>query len=264
MLPRRGTDGRLPMQVYAQPFRPPPNNRPRIGLIVADVGLSTAQSEDAIRRLPRQIALAISPYAPQPDVLAALARERGIELLVSLPLEPAGYPVNDPGVRALLTGRPPAQNADNLDWALSRFRGYVGAIGALGAMRGERFAQMPDQMARVQDALHLRGLLYVDPRPSAPTPSRVAGRSIETVLDSPPTRQEIERRLGELETVARLRGSALGFAGNVTPMLLDRLVAWAVGLEARGLALAPVTALIRVPDGIPVPTTAGQPTTAAR
>ena len=94
------------MQVYAQPFRPPPNNRPRIGLIVADIGLSAAQSEDAIRRLPRAIALAISPYAPQPEVLAALARERGMELLVSLPLEPAGYPVAvDRWCRAVLAAR---------------------------------------------------------------------------------------------------------------------------------------------------------------
>ena len=45
---------------------------------------------------------------------------------------------------------------------------------------------------------------------------------------------------------------------------LISLTAWAVGLEARGLALAPVTALIRVPEGIAVPAAAGQPATAAR
>ena len=244
-LPRRGADGRLPYQVYAQPFRRI-DNRPRIAVIVSDSGSSSIQSEDAIRRLPPQIAIAISPYAAQPEVLAARARERGMETLVALPLEPAGYPFNDPGPRALLTSRTAAQNTDSLEWALGRFAGYVGAVGAIGSMRGERFAQMPDQMRRMHDTLRERGLLYIDPRAGTTTTDRVWGRTVDIVLDDPPTRNEIERRISELETSARLRGSALGFAGHLTPVLLDRLVSWAVGMEARGLTLAPVSSVLRV------------------
>ena len=70
----------------------------------------------------------------------------GWRLLVALPLEPTGYPLNDPGNRALLTSLPRGENADRLDWALSRFAGYVGAIGALGRMRGERFAQLGESL----------------------------------------------------------------------------------------------------------------------
>jgi polysaccharide deacetylase 2 family uncharacterized protein YibQ len=246
LLPRRGADGRLPMQAYAQPFRRT-EIRPRIGIVVADIGLSTALSEEAIRRLPPQIALALSPYAPQLDALAARARERGMETVISLPLEPAGYPLNDPGVRTLLTSRTPAQNADNLDWALSRFQGYIGAIGAIGTMRGERYAQMPEHIRRLHETLQERGLLYIDPRPGA-SPGRVWGRSVDLILDDPATRSEIERRLAELETAARLRGSALGFAGNATPVLIDRLASWAIGIEARGLMLVPVSTLAREPE----------------
>lgn len=245
MLPRRGPDGRLPYMVYAQPYRRA-DTRSRIGLIVADSGAYGAYSEDALRRLPSQVAIAISPYAPHAETMAARARERGMETLVALPLEPAGFPLNDPGQRALLTIRSPAENADNLDWVLSRFPGYVGVIGALGPMRGERFANLPENLRRVHDTLRERGLLYIDPRPGTPTTDRVWGRTIDIVLDEPPMRNEIERRLSEIDTIARLRGSALGYAGTLSPTLLDRLVAWAAGLEARGLTLVPVSSMLRV------------------
>jgi polysaccharide deacetylase 2 family uncharacterized protein YibQ len=47
--------------------------------------------------------------------------------------------------------------------------------------------------------------------------------------------------------VARQKGSALGFAGAVRPVTIDRLAAWANGLPADGLALTPVSALVRAP-----------------
>lgn len=245
MLPRRAPDGRMPYQAYAQPYRRS-DYRPRIGLIIADSGAFESYSEDMLRRLPTQVAIAISPYSPYAEAMAARARERGMEVLLGLPLEPAGFPLNDPGHRALLTARSLADNADNLEWALSRFRGYVGVIGALGPMRGERFAQQPDQLRRVHDSLRERGLLYIDPRPGTPTTDRVWGRTVDIVLDEPPTRIEIERRLSELDTIARLRGSAVAYAGTLSPSLVDRLAGWWAGLEARGLLLAPVSSLLRV------------------
>ena len=113
-------------------------------------------------------------------------------------------------------------------------------------MRGERFAHLPDSLRRVHDTLRERGLLYIDPRPGTPTTDRVWGRTVDIVLDEPPMRNEIERRLAEIDTIARLRGSALGYAGTLSPTLLDRLVAWAAGLEARGLTLVPISAMLRV------------------
>jgi polysaccharide deacetylase 2 family uncharacterized protein YibQ len=70
---------------------------------------------------------------------------------------------------------------------------------------------------------------------------------VDVLLDEPATRAEIERRLGELELIAKARGSALGLAHAATPVVVDRLVAWAAGLERRGVVLAPVTVLIRRP-----------------
>ncbi|MBP0494443.1 divergent polysaccharide deacetylase family protein [Pararoseomonas indoligenes] len=249
-LPRAGADGRTPIRAYGRPFDRA-ETRPRVALVVGNLGLSAALSEEAIRRLPPETALAFSPYAARPAPLLDRARARGMEVLSALPLEPANYPVNDPGDRALLTSLPPAENADRLAWSLSRIAGQVGAVGALGPMRGERFAALPESLGGLQDVLRQRGLLYVDPRPGAPSPARAWGRTVDLVVDEPATRSEIDRRLAELERVAREKGTALGLAGDVSPVLVDRVAAWAAGLAERGVVIAPLTALIRRPEDIP-------------
>jgi len=245
-LPRVGADGRTSIRAYAGQFDRQ-DTRPRIGIVVADIGISNTQTEDAIRRLPPAVTLAISPYAPRAAQVAERLRAKGVESLVGLPMEPAGYPLNDPGNRALLTGRSGPENMANLEWVLSRFPGYVGAIGVVGGMRGERFAAMEQSYQALQESLRNRGLLYVDARPGANAPMRAWGRSVDLILDEPATRTEIEKRLGELEAIAKARGSALGLAHAPTPVVVDRLAAWAAGLERRGLVLTPVTALIRRP-----------------
>lgn len=245
-LPRVGGDGRTSIRAYAGQFDRQ-DTRPRIGIIVADIGISNAQTDDAIRRLPPAVSFAISPYAPRAAQVAERLRAKGAETLIGLPLEPAGYPLNDPGNRALLTGRSSAENMANLEWVLSRFPGYVGAIGVVGGMRGERFAAMEQSYLALQESLRNRGLLFVDARPGVAGPGRAWGRSVDVILDEPATRTEIERRLGELETIAKARGSALGLAHAATPVVVDRLVAWAAGLERRGVVLAPISVLIRRP-----------------
>jgi polysaccharide deacetylase 2 family uncharacterized protein YibQ len=48
-----------------------------------------------------------------------------------------------------------------------------------------------------------------------------------------------------LEQIAARRGAAIGLAGPPTPVLLDRLAVWSHGLAARGMVLAPLTAMPR-------------------
>jgi polysaccharide deacetylase 2 family uncharacterized protein YibQ len=140
-----------------------------------------------------------------------------------------------------------AENNESLEWLLARFPAYVGAIGVVGGMRGERFAAFEQGFLALQETLRGRGVLFIDARPGVAAPSRAWGRAVDVVVDEPATRSEIERRLAEVEAIAKARGSALGLAHAATPLVVDRLVAWAAGLDQRGLVLAPVTALARRP-----------------
>ncbi|WP_372616856.1 divergent polysaccharide deacetylase family protein [Falsiroseomonas sp.] len=247
-VPRLGPDNRSSIRAYARPFDRE-DRRPRIGIIISNMGAHGPYSEDAIRRLPSGVTFAFSPYALRTEPLVERARARGMELLTALPLEPAGFGQRaDPGDRALLTSLPINENMDRLNWALSRMQGQVGAIGGLGGMRGERFATNGELLGTLQAALTRRGLLYVDPRPGAPQPARAFGRSVDLLLDEPSeVRVEVERRLAELEALARRQNSALGLASNPMPSVVAAIAGWSAGLEERGVVIAPISVLIRRP-----------------
>jgi hypothetical protein len=242
-LPRIGPDGRLPMQAYAGGYDAA-DTRPKIGLLLSGFGMSVSQSEEAIRSTPAAVSFAVEPYSFRPQPLLEQARAQGHELLVSIPMEPQGFPVDGPGNQALMTSASAAVNANRLQWTLTRIQGYVGATGALGNLRGERFAASAESMGPVLDELARRGLLYVDPRPGAPRPLPAIGRSIDLVIDDPAVRPQIEARLAELEQIARDRGTALGLVELPLPVTVDRIAAWARTLADRGVTLAPVSALV--------------------
>ena len=65
------------------------------------------------------------------------------------------------------------------------------------------------------------------------------------------TNIEIDDKLARLAKLAHDRGSALGLAGVVRPVTIERIAAWANGLTADGLALAPVSALAQAPGKEP-------------
>jgi polysaccharide deacetylase 2 family uncharacterized protein YibQ len=258
-LPRIAADGRTAMQVYAAGFDYT-SRRPRIGLLLAGIGMNEAESAAAIRGLPGAVSLAVSPYAATNAIalkrLLASARTTGHEYLIAIPLEPTSFPLNDPGPSALLTSATPADNARNLDWALSRIEGYVGATGVIGTMRGERLAGVTDQMEAVLTELAARGLLYVDPREGRGPVDKTWGRHIDLVVDDPADqgvadRTMIDARLAALEQLAKDTGSALGLVMRPTPVAVARIAAWSVGVADRGLALAPVSALALAPADQP-------------
>jgi len=260
-LPRIAIDGRKPMNVYAggSPQRGAADRaamQPRVGILLAGMGLNASDSQDAIRSLPAGITLAFSPYAIKPEALLEEARLNRHEFVLSLPLEPRGAPMNDAGNQALLTGASPEQNMRRLEWSLGRIAGYAGVTGALGAMRGERFASSSEPMAMLLRTVSDRGLYFIDGR----TPENEAsasravpiahGRFIDLVIDESPVRADIDRQLARLEAIARERGSALGLASSPMPTNIGRVAVWATGLGDRGIDLVPVSALAVPPPDI--------------
>ena len=245
-LPRIAPDGQAPMTAYAARFDPT-DPHPRVGLILAGIGLDRAASLAAIRRLPAGVTLAVSPYAPHFAPLLAAARASGHEYLLSLPMEPQGFPLNDPGPHALMTDQTRAQNRAALVWAESRFAGYVGATGALGILRGERFAGSAEDMDPVLHDLAARGLLYIDPRPGAAPLPFAWGSSVDVVIDATARAGAMRAALARLDRIAARRGHALGLVGAVRPVAVAALAAWVNRLPAQGLILAPVTALVHAP-----------------
>jgi hypothetical protein len=231
-------------QRLARPF-PDDETRPRIAVVVAGLGLSEAATTAAIQQLPAEITLSFSPYSNRIEEWVAMARAAGHEVLIDLPLEPASFPRDDPGPQALLTSLGEETNAERLAWVLSRVEGFVG----VATFMGSRFTTSAEHMQPVVEELARRGLLILDSRAAADSlaaklahESGVAYVINDRFLDNEASRVAIDGRLQQVERIARTQGVAVAM-GYAYPVTVERLTAWARGLDAKGLTLAPISAV---------------------
>lgn len=244
-LPRTSPDGRKPSRTYARPFEGA-DRRPRIAIIVVNLGLSSAATETAIERLPGAVTLSFAPYVEDLGQWIARARKAGHEVMLDLPMEPVTVPPERLGPHTLLTTLPAEENMERLHWLLGRAAGYVGAINQMGS----RFTASEPHVRPILQELKERGLLFVDSRSSLHS---VASELAERMglphainnrfIDAEASGEAVDGRLRELEEIAHSSGHAVGVGGPST-VTIDRLVDWASRLDGKGLLLAPVSALV--------------------
>lgn len=245
---------------FARPFDPE-EKRPRIAIVLTDLGKSQAASNAAIQNLGGAITLAFSPYADNLTQWVALARAAGHEVLLNVPMEPADFPATDPGPQTLLTTLSARQNLERLDGLLGRAQGYVGIATAAGS----RFTTSADAMRPVVDRMFQRGLLLLDSRTAQNSlAARVADDVgvprvyADRIIDTEASRPAIDRALADLERIARQNGVAVGI-GQPFPVTFERLINWLALVENRGFVIAPVSAVVNrqpAPGAAPAPATA--------
>jgi polysaccharide deacetylase 2 family uncharacterized protein YibQ len=160
-------------------------------------------------------------------------------------MEPEGFPLKDPGPYALLASLDAQENLRRLDFILGRLPGYVGVISVMGS----KFRASEPHVRPILEALKGRGLMFVDGGAAkgnlAPKIATEIGlpRVISNIdLVNVSSRAAIDQRLSELEGIVRQQAVAVAIAAPY-PATLERLAAWAATLEAKNLALAPVSAL---------------------
>ncbi len=253
VLPKIGSDGARPADVYARPAPPPPAKpMPRIAIVVGGMGLSQATTSDAVLKLPDQVTLAFAPYGSDIERQVTRARDGGHEVLLQVPMEPFDYPDNDPGPHTLTTSAPPNETMDRLYWVMSRFPGYIGVMNHMGG----KFTSSEQALLPVLRDLGGRGLVYLDDgssaRSLAPTlagAARLPASRADVVLDGRPRAAAIDDQLARLEAIAREKGSAIGVA-SALPLSIERIAQWAKTLEGRGVQLVPLSALMTKPGRV--------------
>jgi len=230
---------------YRQPFNMD-DRRPRIAVVLSGLGLSDSATEAAINRLPAAVTLSFSPYARDLERWIALARARGHEVMLDLPMEPASFPTQDPGPQGLLTHLTAEENLDRLDWVLSRGSAYVGLAGAMGS----RFTASRSDLEPVLKDIKDRGLIFLDRRTTehsvAPQVAQEIGLPVavnnRSVDERQASRVAIDARLAQVERIALTDGFAVAMA-QPYPVTIERLADWATELTARGFVMAPISAL---------------------
>lgn len=245
LLPIVSPSGRQAWRTYARPFDDP-LDRPRISIIISEMGMSPSATRSTIQNLPGAITLSFNPYARNLQSWAEQARAAGHEVLLQLPMEPFGYPKNDPGDHSLLTSLTDRENLNRLEWMLGRFTGYSGVTNQMGS----KFTAATEDIKPILEVIKSRGLLFIDGRTSAKSVAgQLAGKTGIPVainnrfLDHKADRATIDARLKDLERIARYTGTAVGI-GYPYPVTLERINIWAQSLARKGIVLAPVSAAI--------------------
>jgi polysaccharide deacetylase 2 family uncharacterized protein YibQ len=212
-----------------------------IAVIIDDMGIDQKRSKLAIE-LPAPLTLSFIPYGYHLKELVAAARAAGHEVMLHLPMEPMD-PEADPGPHALRTTVSLEENRRRLEWALSRFDGFVG----LNNHMGSKFTSWKAGMELVMQEVQAKGLLFVDSFTSNESVGYALARqhklpcaSRDVFIDHDISRPAIEHSLKELERIARKRGYAVGIA-HPHDLSREILKTWIKEAKSRGVDFVPIS-----------------------
>ena len=216
-----------------------------IAIIIDDIGLDKPRSYKAIN-LPAPVTLAVLPYGDNLPPMVEEARRKGHEIMLHLPMEPLGQTA-DPGPNALLSSLSPEEIRRRLFWNLNQFQSYVGVNNHMGS----RFTSHAELLRPVLEEIDRRGLLFVDSITSSKTTGYRLASELglpfavrDVFLDNELTPAYIQKQLKEVEETARRKGFAVAI-GHPHDVTIDVLDGWIKELPERGLALAPITTIIK-------------------
>ena len=238
VLPTIAADGRTPAEAYARPFTA--DGRPKVAVVIGGLGLNPQTTRAAIETLPPEITLSFAPSAEGLQGWIDLARNHGHEVLLEAPMEPTDYPANDPGPFTLITDNRPEDTVHKLEWLMSRATGYFGLTNYLGS----RFVTSDTAMTTFTMALKARGLAFIDDGQASLRGGPIPRASADRIIDDELSAGSIDGQLKMLEAGAAGRGQALG-SGFAYPVTINQVRLWAAGLTARGLQLAPASAMAK-------------------
>ena len=155
----------------------------------------------------------------------------------------------DPGPHGLFTALSREENLARLRWGLGRIAGFVGINNHMGS----RFTSDAHSMIPVMEELRTRGLVFLDSRTS---PSSAGIRlavaygiphaARDVFLDDDQTPVSIAKQLARVERIARQHGSAIAI-GHPHDTTIAALRAWLPQVAEKGLALVPVSTVVRHP-----------------
>lgn len=218
----------LPMTRFPEPVEPATATA-RLVIVIDDLG----ESASAARRLANlsfPVSFSVLPHATKAREVAALARQRGLELLLHLPCEPDGYPrTANSGPGTLRADMSPAM----LEQTLMDNLGRLPEVDGVNNHMGSRLTRDKKAMAVVLGHLKGRGKFFLDslttPRSCVRDVSRSLGMRYyrrHIFLDNSATEHAVLLQLKKAESLARRTGLAV-VIGHPYPATLSALESWA-------------------------------------
>jgi hypothetical protein len=190
----------------------PAKHRPLVAIIIDDLGYD---KKIAIKfsKLNAVLTFSILPHSPFQKAIAHLSKEKGLDIMLHLPMEPVEYPDVNPGPGTLLTSMTPDQLTRQLENDLDA----VPFIKGVNNHMGSKMTAASSQMYQIFSILKKRGLYFVDSRTTAETLCKPSARLFQipfaqrdVFLDHVATVEFIRKQLNELVRIAQRNGYAVG------------------------------------------------------
>ncbi len=227
--------------------------RPKIAVVIDDLGVMRAHSAQAVG-LPGPLTLAWFPFARDLPDQVAEASARGHEAMLHMPMQAHTNSIVQTGPDPLRVDLPPEVNLARLRSALAAVPDIVGLNNHMGSVATRDLALM-DLMAcetRAHDMLFLDSVVIphsMGLRAAEAEGVPAAARDVFIDNDRNPTL--IRAQLATTEMFARHYGYAIAI-GHPRPNTLAALEQWLPTLPEKGFALWPISAAVRLRNGIDV------------
>lgn len=195
--------------------RPPENlstGLPRVAIIIDDMGYDRAMAEKFLS-LEVPLTFSLFPHGPHREYIVRRAHERGLDVMLHLPMEPVEYPSVNPGPGALLTGMSP----DQLILQLKRNLDTIPTLVGVNNHMGSRMTTVSTQMYQIFTILKQRELFFIDSLTTAQSVCKPSARLLQVpfaqrdvFLDHRPESEFVRGQIRLLTRIARSHGEAIG------------------------------------------------------
>lgn len=225
---------------------PPISTLPKLAIVIDDMGQDMGKLND-ILNVGAPITIAVLPHLKHSTQTANEARDKGLDVLLHLPMEPQSADKNEPGKGALWIAMTPAEIRSQIE---KDFQSVPNAIGVNNHM-GSKFTEDAQLMAEVMGVMKKRNLFFLD---SKTTSRSVAANSavkagVENIdrnvfLDNVREVSAIKERIAEAVKIAKKRGSAVAI-GHPYPETIAAIREYIRDTKAPGVEIAKITDVIK-------------------
>lgn len=228
----------------ASPEPPAPSQAgPRLAILIDDIG-NTRRPAEQIIALDLPLAFSILPHTPHANHLASLAKARGRDLLLHLPME-ANDPKWSPSPGALLLSMSNDEMVSVINQDLDSPYRTIGVNNHMGS----KFSEDQVAMRVFLRAIKSRGLFFIDSLTSINSVGYALARDLgiktakrDIFLDNEQDMTKILAQIGRAINLARKNGSAIAI-GHPYPATLEALRAAQTRLS-QDITLVPIHELV--------------------
>ncbi len=186
--------------------------KPRLAIIIDDTGYSFKEAKRFFE-LDADITYAILPFAPYAKKIAEYAHNKGIEVMLHLPMEPNEYPDKNPGKDALLS----SMTAEEFQKVLNKNIHAVPYIKGVNNHMGSKLTTMPYYMDRLFLLLQKKKLYFIDSRTSEKSVARqeafffkIPFEENDMFIDNVRSYNAMKKQITRLIKKAKKEGKAIG------------------------------------------------------